>query len=346
MNHFAGWCLFVVLFMVTSCGSVDLEVSESNTAVPPLATPEVALAPVTPAPTAEIIESGLATAVPSNTPTTDPTSTPMPTSTPTATSTITPTPVLLPWTESYILGYSALSEAIEVVQIGQGANPFVIIGAIHGGHECNTRDLVQGIISRLTTEPNLFPPDVTLYAIPVVNPDGCAAGTRTNAHQVDLNRNWDTLNWLADAEGPGGIRTGSGGQAPFSEPETILVRDWLIGLNNQYPEKQIQVISYHSVVPNTGLVQPGYSQPGQPNPAAMALAHTYAAVTGYLYSSTWVGNYTITGEFINWANDHGLIVWDVELPDRNGADTIPVGWSKTHIETNLQGLLAIMAVRP
>ena len=330
MNRFVGCYLIFLLLTVTSCRSIDLETAESNTAVPPKATFELALTLIPP--TTKFMESGLATAVPFNTHTTTPTTM--------------PTPVPLPWSESHILGYSVLGEAIEFIQIGQGANPFVIIGAIHGGHECNTRGLVQGIISRLAAEPSLLPADTSLYALPVVNPDGCAAGTRTNAHQVDLNRNWDTPNWLANAEGPAGIRAGSGGQSPFSEPETMLVRDWLTGLNNQYPQKQIQVISYHSVVPNTGLVQPGYSQPGQPNPAAMSMAHTYATATGYLYSNTWVGNYTITGEFINWANDNGFIVWDVELPDKNEANTIPVGWSKTHIETNLNGLLAIMAVRP
>lgn len=338
MSRFAGCCLIFLFFMVVGCRSIDLEAAESITAVLPTATPALATIP----PTAEMIEIGLVTAVPSNTPTTIPTTTSVPTATPTTSA----TPMPLPWSESHTLGYSVLGEAIEVFQIGQGATPFVIIGAIHGGHECNTRDLVHGIISRFTTEPNLLPSDVTLYAIPVVNPDGCAAGTRFNAHQVDLNRNWDTPNWLADAEGPGGIRAGSGGQIPFSEPETMQVRDWLTALTSQYPEKQIQVISYHSVVPNTGLVQPGYSQPGQPGPAAMTMAQTYATATGYLYSNSWVGNYTITGEFINWANDHGLITWDVELPDKNGADTIPVGWSKTHIETNLQGLLAVMTVRP
>jgi predicted deacylase len=237
-----------------------------------------------------------------------------------------------------------LGQAVEVVQIGQGTKPFVIIGAIHGGHECNTRDLVRGIISRLTAEPDLLPPHVTLYALPVVNPDGCTAGTRFNAHQVDLNRNWGTDDWLADAEGPGGIRAGSGGQSPFSEPETSLLRDWLLALQSQYPDEPLRIISYHSVVPDSGMVQPGYSQPGQPNPAAMALAQNYANVTGYLYSNIWVGNYTITGEFIHWANDQGLIAVDVELPDKNGADTIPLGWSETHIENNLRALLAVLTI--
>jgi hypothetical protein len=115
-------------------------------------------------------------------------------------------------------------------------------------------------------------------------------------------------------------------------------------MRSQYPGNQFRIISYHSVVPNTGMAQPGYSQPGQPNPAAMTLAQSYASATGYLYSNVWVGNYTITGEFIHWANDQGFIALDVELPDKNGADTIPVGWTETHIENNLRGLLAVLAL--
>jgi hypothetical protein len=46
---------------------------------------------------------------------------------------------------------------------------------------------------------------------------------------------------------------------------------------------------------------------------------------------------------IHWAGENGFIAIDVELPDRNAADTIPAGWSESHIETNLQGLLAIMS---
>jgi hypothetical protein len=130
--------------------------------------------------------------------------------------------------------------------------------------------------------------------------------------------------------------------APFSEPETAALQNWLLGLKQQSPDGELRVVSYHSVVPNTGLAQPAYAVYGTPEPRSEALARQYAEVTGYLYSAVWVGTYTITGEFIHWAGDNGVIAFDVELPDRNSADSIPVGWSETHIETNLRGLLAVM----
>ncbi|MCP4420309.1 MAG: murein peptide amidase A [Chloroflexi bacterium] len=336
---FSNWIIpfIILIFLIgTGCNSTGDETKETATAVPPTNSPTSlpVLATTTPSSPEPV------TAVPPSTLTAVPTTIPVPTAAPT------PTPTTQPWYESSLLGNSALGQAIEHVQIGNGPRPFVIIAALHGGHECNTHELVRGMIGRLTTDPTLLPPDVTLHAIPLINPDGCASGTRSNANQVDLNRNWETANWLADAEGPAGIQPGSGGAFPFSEPETILVRDWFTRLINSYPEQQIQVISYHSVVPNTGLVQPGYSQQGQPHPAAITLAQTYANASGYLYSNVWVGSYTITGEFINWATDNSLVAADVELPDRNGADTIPIGWSETHIETNLSGLLAVMAAPP
>jgi len=72
------------------------------------------------------------------------------------------------------------------------------------------------------------------------------------------------------------------------------------------------------------------------------LAHAFSDSTGYRYSTDWVGNYTITGEAVDWANEHGLVAIDVELSDRGDPETIPDGWSETHFETNLRGLLAVV----
>ena len=337
MKRVATLSLFLILLLGSGCRA-----DGSETAVIP-ATP-TAITPLAQAPQSTAVnqnEPELPRALETQTVVPQP-NTPTPISTSTHQPTVSPQPIYI----RTHLGNSVLGQPIEHVQLGHGPNPFVIMGALHGGHECNTGELVEAIVSRFIATPALLPPDVTLHAIPVINPDGCTAVTRTNTNQVDLNRNWDTPNWVTNAEGPAGIQAGSGGQSPFSEPETALIRDWLNALSKQYPEQSIKVISYHSVVPNSGLVQPGYSEPGQPNPSAIAMASTYATATGYLYSNVWIGNYIITGEFINWATDQGFVAIDVELPDKNEPDTIPVGWSETHAETNFQAVLAIMAERP
>jgi hypothetical protein len=134
----------------------------------------------------------------------------------------------------------------------------------------------------------------------------------------------------------------SGGASPFSETETAAVQAWLLTLKAQAPDGVLRIVSYHSVVPDTGLAQPAYVVYGEPEARSEALAKQYAAVIVYLYSAIWVVTYTITGEFILWAGEFDLVALDVELPDRNTADSVPAGWSESHLETNLRGLLAII----
>lgn len=233
-----------------------------------------------------------------------------------------------------------------MIRLGVGDSWFVLVGALHGGHECNSYALLNGMIARLVADPSLLPEDVTLYALPVANPDGCLMDTRANANGVDLNRNWDTDDWVSDAEGPGGFIIGSGGPTPFSEPETIALRSWLLRLRDLDHDGPLTLISFHSAVVPTGLVQPGYLERGVIDPLSNRLALAYAEVTGYRYSRVWVGDYRITGDLINWASKQGIVAIDVELPDRKGAYTVPDGRSESHIDTGMRGLTAVLAPPP
>jgi protein MpaA len=82
----------------------------------------------------------------------------------------------------------------------------LVVGCIHGDECAGT-----AIAHRLESLP--LPPSIDLWVVPDLNPDGAAAGTRQNAHGVDLNRNfpwhWQRLQGYDNA-----------GPRPLSEPES------------------------------------------------------------------------------------------------------------------------------
>jgi len=97
---------------------------------------------------------------------------------------------------------------------GDGGGPLVLaFGCIHGD-EC------AGIGALRHADRGRPPLGDGLVLVPNLNPDGRAAGTRTNANGVDLNRNfaagWEPIGVPGDPE--------YSGPRPFSEPETRIAR--------------------------------------------------------------------------------------------------------------------------
>ena len=97
---------------------------------------------------------------------------------------------------------------ITVVETGDFDSPdkVLVVGCIHG-NEC-AGEAVAAYLARIVP-----PRALDLWIVPDLNPDGAAAGTRTNANGVDLNRNF-----------PWRWRPLSGdyysGPRPLSEPES------------------------------------------------------------------------------------------------------------------------------
>ncbi|HSP73747.1 MAG TPA: M14 family zinc carboxypeptidase, partial [Gaiellaceae bacterium] len=80
------------------------------------------------------------------------------------------------------LGRSQDGRPIVAVHVGDPSGPRVVVfGCIHG-NEC------AGVPVALALEREHTKAD--LWIVPVLNPDGRAAGRRQNARGVDLNRNW------------------------------------------------------------------------------------------------------------------------------------------------------------
>jgi murein peptide amidase A len=103
-----------------------------------------------------------------------------------------------------VFGHSVEGRPLEVTRSGDGRRRVLVVGAIHGD-EPQTPRVVRAARAR---------GGVTVYAVPVLNPDGLARGTRTNARGVDLNRNFPQR-WRTGARG----RFFPGPRAA-SEPET------------------------------------------------------------------------------------------------------------------------------
>jgi hypothetical protein len=246
-----------------------------------------------------------------------PTSTPVP---PTSTPSPTPTP---PFNDGpFPIGYSVQERPIMAYRLGRGPIARALIGGLHGGYEWNTVTLMTETIDYLMTQPDMIPEQVTLYIVPVANPDGLVAGTdringRLNANQVDLNRNWD-YQWQMTATY--GIWPVSAGQMQFSEPETNALRDF-IG-----EHKLEAVVFYHSAFAAT------FSGAGVTTSHTVELARVLADATGYRYAPAGVPGQITTGNAIDWLTANGITAVEVELTNHFDLD-----W-----EQNLRGLRAFL----
>ena len=249
---------------------------------------------------------------PSNSPTATPTitstATRINTATPSQTSTKTagPSPTMVPvLAEPEIVGRSVKGHPLEVYQFGSGPSQRLIIAGIHGGYEANTTQLAWALIKHLSSHPELVPGNVTLYILPIYNPDGLALSEdengRANANAVDLNRNWDA-DWQYDWPLDGcWYRTHvTGGDHPTSEPETQALMEFI------HAHDLDAIISYHSAA--LGIF-PG----GKPlHPGAVDLAEQIAAVSPYPYPPIETGC-VYTGQLIDWAARENIAALDIEL---------------------------------
>jgi predicted deacylase len=211
-----------------------------------------------------------------------------------------------------VIGTSVAGRPLEVFRFGSGPRELLIVAGIHGGYEWNTIALADELIELLRREPERVPPEVTLYLLRAINPDGEARSHgyegRANENGVDLNRNWP-VNWHLDWD-----RTYcwhylpiTAGEHPLSEPETQAVLRFI--LDHEFDG----VISYHSAA--LGIF-PGGSPP---DTASARLAEAVAAVSGYRYPPRDYGC-EYTGQFADWAISQGIPAVDVELTNHDETD--------------------------
>jgi murein peptide amidase A len=114
-----------------------------------------------------------------------------------------------------VIGHTVLGRPIEAVMFtpptyAKPRPPALLFAAIHGDEPVS-----QLMLERLADELVERPPGRETWILPCVNVDGILAGTRNNANDVDLNRNFASVDWGTQRRpgyNPGG--------APEDQPES------------------------------------------------------------------------------------------------------------------------------
>jgi hypothetical protein len=221
------------------------------------------------------------------------------------------------------LGSSVEGRAITARRFGSGPRALVFAGGIHGGWEANTVALVQQLIAHFEAVPGALRPGLSLYFIPVVNPDGLPRGRtpagRFNARGVDLNRNWG-CDWSPVAYWRS--QRVNAGPAAFSEPETLALATFLREV------QPVAAVFYHSAA--DGVFAGDCTAAAGVDADSAAMAAVYGEAAGYRSGAPFTA-YPVNGTAANWADGQGIAAADVELTSHDD----------TEFERNLAAVMAL-----
>jgi hypothetical protein len=257
-----------------------------------------------------------------------PTNTPEPTPTPTASPTLTQQASIRAYRQE-VIGKSVKGQDIIVHQFGNGPRHIVLVGGLHAGFAPSTVSMANAMYDLLSADSSIVPAALTVDIIPIANPDSYPLAAdysgkyegRLNANGVDLNRNWD-CEWQSVAKWQS--RDISGGTAPFSEPETGALRDFIL------KNFTVAVITWEARSP-TGMVTPGGC--GGVSVFSDPLSQLYASWAGY--TAQPFEAYAINGDMTNWLDGKGIGAVSVFL--RSYTDL-----KNDEIDNNYKALLGVL----
>jgi len=283
--------LISVLLLLAACSSGGGRGADPAAGPATTATTASAAAVATPAPVATTAAPSptlATTTIPPTTalpPTTAPPTTPAPTAPPTTTP---------PIVQQQVIGHSVEGRPITAIERGTpGGTAVLVIGCIHGDEDAG-----MAVVDTLMTD--AVPDGIDLWLVPSMNPDGQAHQVRSNAHQVDLNRNfpqgWAPLGQPGDSQ--------YAGTGPASEPETKAIVDLVDQIRPSL------TVWYHQ---DLNRIDVGTGRAGQ-------IQRRYAELTGLPVAPVTGGTYTGTATQWEAAKVPKGVAFIVELgPTLDGA---------------------------
>lgn len=238
-----------------------------------------------------------------------------------------------------VIGSSTEGRTIEAYSYGDGPTHLVFVGGIHGGYEWNSVLLAYKFIDYLHTHPEYLPKNVTIDILPSVNPDAVykvtgkegrftseevsvdkklLASARFNAHDVDLNRNFD-CKWQPKSTWQS--KQVSAGTSAFSEPEARTIKDFML------KNKPSAVVFWHS---QSNGVYASQCDNGI-LPETLSIMNVYALASHYPAIKTFDA-YAVTGAAEDWLASVSIPAITVELKTHEDID-----WSE-----NVAGSIALI----
>ena len=192
--------------------------------------------------------------------------------------------------------------------------------------------VVDRLVSTYDTDPvaRAMLDRLVFYVVPMVNPDGYVYTWSTDrmwrknrrlnydgSYGVDLNRNW-SVGWGGPGSSGDPWSETYRGTAPFSEPETQVLRDYILA----HPDI-VGYIDFHSY--SQLVMWPygyNYTEPPEPDRSVMiGLANDMADAIFSIHGQTYIPQpthdlYLAAGVASDWGYDEGgAYSWTIELRD-------------------------------
>jgi protein MpaA len=214
-----------------------------------------------------------------------------------------------------VIGTSVLGRPIEALHFTPPAyakpRPTALLfGAIHGDEA-----VTQMMLERLADELVERPPGRDTWIVPCANPDGVLAGSRNNANDIDLNRNFAATSWGTQPR-PGY----NPGRAAEDQPETQA----LVALIDRIGAQRLVALhATYRMVNWDGCAEalarelaerggdPGEREMGYPTPGSFGAKY---GVDRKLEVVTFETPYLMVDERA-WEECRTALRWCVDLPD-------------------------------